>query len=190
MAEAQSYSGGGAGASRRERAMQVVTHYVWWSAGWGFIPLPLVDVAAVTAVQLRMVSKLSDFYGVPFRRNRGKAIIGALTGGLVPTSLARGTLGGLFRAIPFVGQIVGFVTTPLFDGAATYAVGKVFVEQFESGGSFLDFDPEEWRGRYSSFYAEGRDLVSQGPGASPSSEPAAGSAVSASGAGQPKPAKA
>jgi hypothetical protein len=34
---------------------------------------------------------------------------------------------------------------PAFGAAATYAVGQVFIQHFESGGTFLDFDPDKVR---------------------------------------------
>jgi uncharacterized protein DUF697 len=44
-----------------------------WSGAAGFIPLPLVDIAAVWGVQLQMLRRLSEIYGVPFSENRGKS---------------------------------------------------------------------------------------------------------------------
>ena len=40
------------------------------------------------------------------------------------------------------GTIASGVSTAVFAGASTFAVGKVFIEHFESGGTFLTFDPE------------------------------------------------
>jgi uncharacterized protein (DUF697 family) len=144
--------------------MVVVGRYIGWSAGAGFIPMPLVDIAAVTAVQLRMIGKLADVYGVPFSRSRGKAMLSALLGAVVPSTLARGAVGGVVWALPVVGPLLGIVTTPALDGASTYAVGKIFIEHFESGGTFLDFNPDEWRGAYARYQAEGRDLAGSSSG--------------------------
>ena len=55
----------------------------------GSLPLPIVIVAGVTAINLRMVKQLSDLYGVPFQRDRTRAIIVGLIGGAVPTGLGR-----------------------------------------------------------------------------------------------------
>ena len=40
-----------------------------------FCRLPIVSVAGVTAINFRMVKRLSDLYGVPFHRDRTRAII-------------------------------------------------------------------------------------------------------------------
>ena len=52
-----------------------------WATGAGFVPIPLLDLAASTAVQLRMAKSLSDLYGVPFRKEAVKSVIGAVIGG-------------------------------------------------------------------------------------------------------------
>lgn len=47
-----------------------------------------------------------------------------------------------------IGQALGLVTTPVFAWASTVAVGRVFIEHFESGGTLLDFDAEKMRHYY------------------------------------------
>ena len=49
--------------------------------------------------------------------------------------------------------------TAYVGGATTYAVGKVFIEHFESGGTFLDFDPEKMRDHFQELYEEGKQLA-------------------------------
>ena len=41
--------------------------------------------------------------------------------------------------------MVGGITVGVFASASTYAVGRVFIQHFASGGTFLDFKPEEVR---------------------------------------------
>jgi uncharacterized protein (DUF697 family) len=50
----------------------------------------------------------------------------------------------LLRLSPALG-LLGALTLP---SASTYALGKVFTEHFESGGTFLTFDPEKARALY------------------------------------------
>lgn len=126
---------------RAEEARDIVDRYVKWSFGAGLLPFPLLDIATITGVQIRMLSRLSGHYGVEFRENAAKGLISALLGGIIPTNLAYGGLGSLIKSIPIVGQLAGIVVLPTFASAATYAVGKVFIQHFESGGTFLDFDP-------------------------------------------------
>jgi hypothetical protein len=54
------------------------------------------------------------------------------------------------------GAILGAVTLPFFAGAATYAIGKVFMQHFASGGTFLDFDPDKVRGYFREQFGKGK----------------------------------
>jgi len=132
---------------REEESNRIVQSYMGWSTGAGLIPLPLVDLAAITAVQLRMLYSLSHHYKVPFSRDAAKSIVGALVGGGGAYLLAAPT-GSLLKLIPVVGQLAGMLAEPAVAAAATYALGKVFIQHFESGGTFLDFNPDEVRRFY------------------------------------------
>lgn len=130
--------------SRDDKAMALVNSYVPWSAAAGLLPLPGVDMAALATVQLRMLSKLSAMYRIPFKENAVKGIVSTLLGTVVSQGLGGG-LGALAKAVPLVGPILGVAMVPGMYSAATYAVGRVFVSHFEAGGTFLDFDPKKMR---------------------------------------------
>jgi uncharacterized protein (DUF697 family) len=129
---------------RDEKAMALVSSYVPWAASAGMIPVPSLDLAALLGLQLRMLSKLASLYEVPFLENGVKSTVSAMLGTVVAGSAGAG-LGSLIKAVPIVGTYVGFVAAPGTFAAATYAVGRVFVTHFESGGTFLDFDPKKTR---------------------------------------------
>ena len=145
-------------------ARKIVKHYMWWSMGAGLIPLPIWDLVAVGGVQAKMLSELSKVYGVEFSENGGKAITGTVLATLVPFSLANGGVGRLVKAVPFVGSIIGMVTEPLFAGAATYALGVVFTEHLQSGGTFLSFDPAKAKDKLKKAYEEGKVQVRKATG--------------------------
>jgi uncharacterized protein (DUF697 family) len=133
---------------RDELASQVVDRYSLYSGAAGLIPVPVVDVAAVGGLQLQMLRRLSDIYGVPFSDNRGKSIIASLAGALIPAGTATGTavgVGSLLKGLPGIGTMIGAVTMPAFAAGATYAIGKLFIQHFASGGTLLDFNPPDYR---------------------------------------------
>lgn len=130
--------------SRDDQAMALVNSYVPWSAAAGLLPLPVVDMAALVTVQLRMLSKLSEMYQIPFKENAVKGIVSTMLGTVVSSGIG-GSLGSLAKAIPLVGPVLGVAMVPGMYSAATYAVGRVFVSHFEAGGTFLDFDPKKMR---------------------------------------------
>ena len=51
---------------RDELASEVVDRFSLWSGAAGLIPVPIADMAAVGGVQLLMLRRLSEIYGVPF----------------------------------------------------------------------------------------------------------------------------
>ncbi len=133
---------------RDEQASQLVDRYSLWSGAAGLIPIPIVDVAVVGGVQIQMLRKLSEIYGVPFSDNMGKSVLASLAGSLIPASTATTAamgVGSLMKGIPGVGTMVGALTMPAFSAGATYIIGKVFIQHFASGGTLLDFNPPDYR---------------------------------------------
>lgn len=139
-------------------AMEIVKRNALYSAGVGIFPMPVVNVAGVAALQIKMLRELAAHYDVPFREDRVKSIVSALLGGVVSARLGYG-LAGTISALPLVGPIVGIATLPFFAGAATWAIGKVFIQHFASGGTFLDFDPDKVRGYFKEQYGKAKSAV-------------------------------
>lgn len=141
------------------QAMKTVKNYMWWSMGAGLIPVPFADLAAVTGVQLKMLSDISKIYEKEFSENKGKTIIAALLGSVIPNSLSKGSVGSLLKMVPVVGALLGGLSMSLFSGASGYALGKVFIQHYESGGTLLTFDPEKVRDYYKEYFKEGQDIA-------------------------------
>jgi uncharacterized protein (DUF697 family) len=141
-------------------AMSIVRRSSAWSAGAGLIPIPLVDIGAIAAVQIKMIRDLAKLYGVEFPEVRVRAISSGLGGSILPYLLTVGSSGYLFsmaKAIPIVGPVVAIAAMPGFASAATYAVGKVFAQHFAGGGSLLDFDVEAKKEEIAKEFSEARD---------------------------------
>jgi len=118
-------------ARRRARARSIVERHKAFAAVGGLFPLPIVNVAGVTAVILRMVKQLSDLYGVPFERDRTRSFIVGLVGGAVPTGLGTATASTLAFVVPGH-ALVGLGVSAISAGALTRGIGLVFVDHFES----------------------------------------------------------
>jgi CRP-like cAMP-binding protein/uncharacterized protein (DUF697 family) len=130
--------------SRRASAVKVVERFSLWSGIAGFIPLPLVDLAAVGGVQIQMLRRISRIYSVPFSENRGKALIVSLAGSTIPVSSGMGAA-SITKSVPVVGTAVSVVVMPALSAGATYAIGMAFIQHFASGGTLLDFNPAQYR---------------------------------------------
>ena len=144
---------------RELAAFKTVKKYMWMSMGAGLIPVPFLDWAAVSGVQLKMLADLSKIYGVPYKENTGKALIGSLAGFVLPHALACGMLGSALKAIPVVGSLAGAPAMAVFCGAYEWALGNVFIQHFESGGTFLDFDPEAVKAYFKAQFEEGKKVA-------------------------------
>ncbi len=131
---------------RQQSADMIIRNHIMWSMGAGFIPVPVADIFAVTAVQLDMVRQMCKLYDIDFKETEGKALITTLTG----SGLARLGSRALVKLIPGFGSYVGGISLAILSGASTYALGEVFKKHFETGGTFLDFDPA----RVSKYYQE------------------------------------
>ncbi len=120
---------------RSARAQVLVDRYAKYAAAAGLMPVPIVDLAAIAGVQVAMLSALAGEYGVPFSRERGKTLLAALLGGLMPSLAGH-------QVLKVVGPLVGIISVAGFAMASTQAVGRVFVTHFEAGGTLLDIDVE------------------------------------------------
>ncbi|MDY6988823.1 MAG: YcjF family protein [Thermodesulfobacteriota bacterium] len=153
----------------REEASKIIKNHVMGSMGVGLIPVPLVDLVALTGVQLNMLRKLSNLYDISFSKEKVKNLLGSLLGSAIPISVS-GTVASLVKAIPVVGHTSAALVMPATSGATTYAVGKVFVQHFESGGTFLNFNPDEVKEYYTELYKEGQKVAGNMKKESPKKE--------------------
>jgi uncharacterized protein (DUF697 family) len=143
-----------------EKAEDIVRKNTYWAAGIGMIPIPIVDLAGVTIIQLKMLNELCGLYGVSFFEEKGKSLISALVGGLTASGLAA-PVGSMVKMVPLIGSVLGAVTMPTLAGASTYAVGRVFIQHFECGGTILSFDPEKVRAHFEKEFEEGKKVVAK-----------------------------
>jgi uncharacterized protein (DUF697 family) len=129
---------------RHATAVKLVDNFAIWSGVAGLIPIPLVDLATVTGIQIQMVRRLSQMYDVPFAENRTKAIVAGLGGSLIPATSGIGAA-SLLKGVPIIGTLVSGFAMPVLASGATFAIGMAFVQHFESGGTLLDFNPPDYR---------------------------------------------
>ena len=129
------------------------------SAGAGLIPIPWVDLTSIAGVQLKMLAALSKIYEVPFHKNLGKSAIASLVSFVLPHAIAFGTVGSIIKLVPFVGTLPGSVWQSAFAGAYTWALGNVFIQHFESGGTFLDFNAEKVKEHFQAQFKEGQKMA-------------------------------
>lgn len=141
-------------------ADRIISNHVWFSTLPGFLPIPLLDVLAITGIQLDMIKQLCREYDVEYSAQRGKSITTALLStviGRVPAYTLRSAL----RRAPIIGWALGGVTMASFAGASTYATGAVFKEHFDKGGTLHTLDPENFRKFYRQQLKKGKEFVDE-----------------------------
>jgi uncharacterized protein (DUF697 family) len=129
---------------REEVASKLVDRFSIWSGVAGLIPIPVVDVLTVGGLQLQMLRRISQIYDIDFSANRGKALIAALAGCMIPATSGMGAASAL-KAVPIVNILAAGFVMPVLSAGATFAIGKAFIQHFESGGTLLDFNPPDYR---------------------------------------------
>ena len=130
------------------QATSVIRKYAAVAAGAGLIPIAGLDFAAIAGVQYKMLADLAAIYGVQFEADRVRPIVAALIGAYTTKRLGLGLGGSMLKAIPVIGTLVGAVSVPVCAAGLTWAVGRVFVQHFASGGTFLTFDPAKVRSHF------------------------------------------
>ncbi|MEM7245805.1 MAG: DUF697 domain-containing protein [Acidobacteriota bacterium] len=132
-------------------ADRIVRDHVVYSMAAGLVPIPWVDVAAVSAIQLDMLSKLAREHRVRFSPLDAKSLITALVGG----GAAR--VGGqLLKFVPGVGSVLGGLTSSLASGASTYAVAQVALNEFAAGRELHGLDLDKAKDLYAEAFTRGQ----------------------------------
>ena len=140
--------------NQREMAQDIVKSHVLYSLGAGLVPIPLLDIAAVSVVQLDMLRQLAKLYGKDFKESSGKSLISAITG----STMAR--MGAsMVKSIPGIGSILGGVTMSALSGASTYATGQVFIWHFGTGGDLSNFNFDKAREIYEREFEKGKQVA-------------------------------
>ena len=140
---------------KNNSAELVIKNHMIWSMGAGFIPVPLLDFAAISYIQLDMIRQLAKIYEVDFKESEGKAIITSLTSaGLAKAGAARAV-----KFIPIIGSYLGGVATAVLSGASTYAIGEAFKRHFDKGGTFLDIDLNSLKKMYMDKFEKGKEIA-------------------------------
>ncbi|MGH8549245.1 MAG: YcjF family protein [Methylococcales bacterium] len=145
--------------TKTTRAETIGKRYMLGALSVGLVPFPLVDMGILAGIQLKMLHSLAKLYGVKFSSEVGKAFIASVLGGGTTFVLSSSVARLAVKSLPAYGWAACLIGTSVFGGASTYAIGKVFIQHFESGGTFLTFDPRKVKGYYAQQYEEGKEEV-------------------------------
>ena len=139
---------------KSQEAEKIIKKHVLYATAAGLVPVPLLDIAAVSGVQVDMLNQLAKVYGVDHSATGGKTFVAALTS----STFAR--IGAsVMKTVPGIGTLFGGMSMAALSGASTYTVGKVATGLFESGGDLITFDLEAAKAAYKETFEEGKRYV-------------------------------
>ena len=148
---------------RKNDSLHTIKNHVIAAMGIGILPVPGLDLIALTGVQLSLLRKVGRLYGHSLTDEAGKKLLGALLGGYLPL-VVTAPLASLLKFIPGVGVAAGVLAQSTLAGATTYAVGKLFAQHFESGGTFLDVKLSDMSSKFKQQVEEGKAFVQKNVG--------------------------
>ena len=143
---------------QKQLAMEMVKKWSTWSAAAGFIPTPIIDTAAISAIQLKMIHSICRVYDVEFKKEVVIGIITSLVGGNVATTLAGATQGQVAKLIPGIGTFVSALVQPGTAYASSYALGRVFIDHFDKEGTLFNFDSSKVKNTFKNQYDGAKKL--------------------------------
>lgn len=133
---------------------KIINNHVLYSMGLGIIPIPFLDIIAVTALQLDMLSQIGKVYGKNFSEISGKSFIASTAG----ASIAR--IGAsVIKSIPGIGSVLGGVSMAIMSGASTYAIGQVADRFIRDGLDFEDIDVDLAKSIYEEEFEKGKAVA-------------------------------
>jgi len=141
-----------------QQALVIVKTWSQWAALGGTVPAPVVDVALISAAQIKMIQLLCKHYRIPFEKKMTFTLVSALVGGSAPTWLAQTMTRSSLKSVPVVGSLLSLTAQPALAFATTYAIGRTFAEHFESEGTLLNFSADKMSVVFSRFFQTGRTL--------------------------------
>ncbi|CAA6828328.1 MAG: Unknown protein [uncultured Thiotrichaceae bacterium] len=145
---------------RQQEANRIIKNHVLTGSAIGLIPLPLVDILALSSNQLNMLHRLSEHYNLDFDRNKTKVALTALLSGSLPT-LTLLSLSSASKFIPGIGTLGGNASLSLFGGAVTYATGQSFAKHFDADGTLDNFHARKFTHFFKQELQKGQHIIQQ-----------------------------
>jgi len=140
--------------SKKEQAQKVIQSHVLWSLVAGALPVPFLDIAGVTFIQMDMFKQISKIYKADFDLNKGKALI---------TSFVASTMAGILTIGPSLFKTIkkpaSIVSNAVFQAAITYALGYLFLNAYDEGKCFFDLGLANSTELFEEAFEKGKEYV-------------------------------
>ena len=142
-------------AERDAEAEEIIRKHVKVAMMGGAIPLPVVDLAAVSAVHVRMLRELAECYGATHDAGSARSFVTSVSGALAGMTVGR-VAASLLKVLPGVGWTVGGLTQVIVTGASTFALGTLVKRLFRENRPLRELDFSTAREELASYFEAGR----------------------------------
>jgi uncharacterized protein (DUF697 family) len=140
----------------KTKADHIVNKYTLIAVGIGVVPSPTVNSIGVLGLELQMINELAVAYNYPFPTKLAMIkVFSSLIGSLGPVYFALKSQSAL-SAVPVFGTLLAASIYSISGGISVYAVGKIFQNHFESGGTLISKNNAYLRKLFKSHYDEGK----------------------------------
>jgi len=144
---------------RNLKADNCIKNHVIAAMGVGLIPSFMVEVVGVTGIEVKMIRDLALVYDfpVPHKLVAYKILI-SLIASVAPLLIAIQVRSAV-KGVPLIGHAAYISLLSVSNGAAVYAVGKVFEKHYASGGTFLAGSNTSAKKYFKDQYEDGKKIV-------------------------------
>ncbi|TVP52380.1 MAG: DUF697 domain-containing protein [Halomonadaceae bacterium] len=120
--------------------------------------IPLVDLALIPTLQVKLLQSLASLYGFQWDRRRATEFFGLLGAGVMAGYGLRWAGRGLVKMIPVFGQTVGAVWGASSSAAVTYGLGKAACYYLSRKSEGMAVDADDLRHIYGEAFRRGVKL--------------------------------
>ena len=114
---------------QRDQAWRIINRSIQRVGTIALIPLPMVDLAAVTYIQTEMLRKLARTFELDYHEPLVLNIVSKVWKAYDGFTLGSSVFGSAAKMIPFVGSMVGMGTVNYAAVGSTYTLGKLVIDE-------------------------------------------------------------
>lgn len=114
---------------RRDQAWRIINRTVKRVGMVALLPVPIMDLAAVTYLQTEMLRKLARTFELDYHEPLVLNIVGKVWKAYDGFTLGTSLLGSTAKMLPFVGSMIGMGTVNYAAVGATYTLGRLVVDE-------------------------------------------------------------
>ncbi|MBN2893136.1 MAG: DUF697 domain-containing protein [Bacteroidales bacterium] len=132
------------------RAENIINRHIVWAMASGALPIHFIDAIGVMLIQNDMIKQLCKLYGLDYNENIGKSIVSSI----IAASTAKG-ISFAFKPIKAGERIL----MAILSGAITYAMGRMFIGNFEKGIALIDIDIKKGEELFDKNFEKGKEIA-------------------------------